>query len=114
MLSRGLPAAPATFPLTHFATHLDLLDHEESEGKVIIWTANAASIVDFKPSKGRVLGENFPCGMVFEQQGANVQATMLFHSVVNGWLPSSIVSKAMPSTMTTLAKRLRQAVRDGK
>jgi hypothetical protein len=94
---------------------VDLMDFEvESAKRVMMWSGGADHFAPHNsPSEGRILGKNFPGGIsVQEQENGDAQVEMMFHSVVNGWLPHSVVSKAMPGTMVTLAKNLREVAKN--
>ena len=56
--------------------YLDLNDFEISkdESKAMIWSSGLDSVLAMPVAKGRVRGQNFPCGMTFEQDGSNVKA----------------------------------------
>lgn len=58
-------------------------------------------------TKGRVLGKNFPCGIIVKKEGKELAVSMMWHSAVNGWLPANIVSKAMPGLMISTIAALR-------
>ncbi len=85
---------------------VDLREFEISETGFINFSAS----VDIKisPSKGRVLGRNFPGGIVAKSVGNDLHCTMIWHAAVNGWLPASIVSKAMPGQILSTIKALRE------
>lgn len=104
-------SSPALGGVISSREFLDLIDWEMASDKksIFIWSRGFASEVGHAASQGRVLGHNFGCGMRLFQLLDGVKVELIFHSIVNGWLPHSIVSKAMPGTIFTMAKSLRQA-----
>merc|ERR1711991_3405 len=92
---------------------VDLLCHDEPDAsakEALMWSGAAHSFSSYSASKGRVLGANFGCGFRMTMQDDVLHCDFIFHSVVNGWLPSSVVAKAMPSTMANLAVNLKKVI----
>jgi hypothetical protein len=73
----------------------------------LYWSGTVDKQLKYSATKGRVLGGNFPCGMRAKREGADLKMEMVWHSEVRGWLPVSVVAKAMPGTMSTTIRNLR-------
>lgn len=75
---------------------LDLREFEVTENGFVYFAGSVESSFKYSPAKSRVLGRNFPCGIVAKKDGNDMKIQMLWHAEVRGWLPASVVSKAMP------------------
>lgn len=105
--SVSLPALGGAISSREF---IDLMaDHVSPDGtSAFQWCVSCPDLVKFVPTKGTVLGRNFHCGLrLTKQADGMILVEFLLHSVVNGWLPASIVTRAMPVTLRTMAQSLR-------
>lgn len=88
---------------------LDLREVEFTQSGFVYFCGSLDhNVTKHSATKGRVLGTNFPCGIVLDKDGNDLAVQMLWHTAVNGWLPSSIVGKAVPGLMISTIDQLRK------
>eukprot|EP01090_Pellita_catalonica_P021430 TRINITY_DN8014_c0_g1_i1.p1 TRINITY_DN8014_c0_g1~~TRINITY_DN8014_c0_g1_i1.p1 ORF type:complete len:183 (+),score=28.65 TRINITY_DN8014_c0_g1_i1:121-669(+) len=89
---------------------IDLRNYEFGDDDSLTVWGGSITYNKIKPNKAYVRGWNYSCGSKLQKVGDKIRITDIWHADLKGWLPHSILDKAMPGSMVTVMKSLHDVL----